>query len=131
MEKRLPIVAHPGSATVSAVRRESGQPANLRHKPYASGQRQSRRVEVARAHRALVGYTLDPREAEAQLKPDVSWCEQNCRGFWSLHYGPYVRGLGYQIRFGFTDAADGRGFEAFRQARRRRGTDAERDANER
>lgn len=131
MDKRLPVVAHPGSATVSTVRRESGQPANLRHKPYASGQRQTRRAEFARRHEVFAGYTQDAREAEAWLKPDISWCEQNCLGLWSLQYGPYTKGMGYRIRFGFTDAVDARGFEAFRQARRRHSSEVESDANER
>lgn len=118
MDAKLPIVAQPGAATVATFRREGGNPVNSRRKGYASARRESRRVSCATQNKIFAGYTQDPRDAESLLKPEIAWCEQNCRGLWSIIYGPHIRGLGYEIRFGFTDEADSKEFARYRTERR-------------
>jgi len=121
MDPKLPLVAQPGAATVARVTREGGHPVNSRRKAYASARRESRRVSCATQHRVFAGYTHDPRDAESLMKPEVAWCEQNCAGLWSIIYGPYVRGMGYEVQFGFTNETDAQSFSRYRRDRRRRG----------
>ena len=131
MDKRLPIVAQAGSATISGARRQEGSAVNPRRKPYAASRRESRRASCATQHRVFAGYTMDTRAAEAQLKPDIAWCEQNCQGLWNIVYGPFYNRFGYQIRFGFTESGDAGGFERFRQERRSQSEISDSEANER
>lgn len=119
MTSRFPIVAQPGAATRTTVCRESGQPINIRRKGYASAQRETRRVSKAAQYKIFVGYTQDIRASESLLKPDIGWCERHCEGLWSILYGPYIKGLGEEIRFGFTNQEDSQGFARWREARKR------------
>lgn len=120
MDSRLPLVAHPGAATVAAVRRESGHGADTRLKGYTVTRRESHRVSCATQHKVFAGYTDEPRDAESLLKPEIAWCEQNAEGLWSIIYGPFIRNMGYEVRFGFTNEADARDFAAHRKETRSR-----------
>lgn len=120
MAPRLPIVAQPGAATRTSVAREAGQPLNVRRKDYASSQRESRRVSMASQYKIFVGYSNDIRASESLLKPDMGWCEQHCEGLWSILYGPYLNGLGYEVRFGFTNQEDAQAFARWREERKRK-----------
>lgn len=116
-----PIVAQPGSATVTSVRREPGLGSNVERTKKESAHRDSRRAERDAPHRVFVGHTHDPRDAETLLKPEIAWCDQNCRGLWTILYGTFRRGLGYTIHFGFTESADAEAFSQHRQHRRDQG----------
>jgi hypothetical protein len=120
MSPKLPIVAQPGAATRTTVARETGQPANIRRKAYASAQRESRRVSAANQYKIFVGYSSDIRASESLLKPEIGWCERHCAGLWSILYGSYTKGLGYDIRFGFTNQEDAQAFARWREERKRR-----------
>lgn len=113
---KLPIVAQPGAATIATASREPGFPTDLRHKRHVSTRRDSRRVPGATQHKIFFGYTHDRREAESLYKPEIAWCEQNCQGLWTIMYGPYVSGLGYEVRFGFTLQGDAQAFARWREA---------------
>lgn len=119
MTAKIPIVAQPGAATSTSVRRESGQPIDVRRKDYASAPRESHRVSMASQYKIFAGYTQDTRTAESLLKPDIGWCERHCEGLWSILYGPYINGLGYEIRFGFTNQEDAQAFARWRENRKR------------
>ena len=118
MAPLLPVVAQPGSATVSSVRREEGQAANIRRKQYASARREIRRAASATQHKVFSGHTHDPRDAESILKPEIAWCERNCAGLWTIIYGTYQHQRGYTIHFGFTHAKDAKTFADYRVRRR-------------
>jgi hypothetical protein len=118
MSPNRPIVAQPGSATVTSVRREAGQRSPLRRSAEGAVRLESRRTTAPTPHRVYAGHTHDPRDAESLMKPEMAWCEQNCRGMWTIHYGSFTDGLGYTIRFGFTEAADAEAFRRYRQHRR-------------
>lgn len=118
MTPKLPIVASPGSATVSAVRREEVRPGTVQRQPYAATRRDSRRASCAVQYKVFAGHTHDPRDAESLMKPETAWCEQNCQGLWTILYGPHDPHLGYVIRFGFTESTDAEAFETYRLNRR-------------
>jgi len=121
MSPRLPIVAQPGLATVTTVRRETGHPAIRKRKKFSASRDESRRTETRHtSHTVFCGYTHDVLESESLRKPDIAWCERNCHGLWRLIHGPYVPGYGYEVRFGFTEKADADRFIAYRQTRRER-----------
>jgi len=129
MSPNRPIVAQPGSATVTGVRREHGEGGDARRGDARRGTHESIRLESRRTtaptpHRVFAGHTHDPRDAESLMKPDMAWCERNCQGMWTIHYGSFKRGLGYTVRFGFTEAADADAFRRYRQHRRDLGTAA-------
>jgi hypothetical protein len=116
-----PIVAQPGSATVTSVRREPGLGSNVQRTKKEAAHRDSRRAVRDAPHRVFVGHTHDPRDAESVLKPEIAWCEQNCRGLWTILYGPFQADQGYTVRFGFTEARDADAFSRHRQQRREHG----------
>jgi hypothetical protein len=118
MDPNRPIVAQPGSATVTSVRRETDKRRRLRRNAEGAVRLESRRTTAPTPHRVFAGHTHDPRDAESLMKPEMAWCEQNCRGMWTIHYGSFKRGLGYTVRFGFTEAADAEAFRRYRQHRR-------------
>ena len=122
MSPNRPIVAQPGSATVTRVRREQGFGGDMRRKSEGSMRLESRRTTAPAPHRVFAGHTHDPRDAESVMKPDMAWCERNCGGMWTIHYGSFKRGLGYTVRFGFTEAADAEAFRRYRQHRRDMGS---------
>lgn len=121
MMANRPIVAQPGSATVTSVRREPGLGSNVARTKKEAAHRDSRRATRDTPHRVFVGHTHDPRDAETLLKPEIAWCDQNCAGLWTILYGPFQQGLGYTIRFGFTESADAEAFSRHRQHRRDQG----------
>lgn len=115
MPPRFPIVAQPGAATVSSITSGSGESNALERKRRLLPHRESHRVSGANQYKIFSGYTFDRRQAESLRKPEIAWCEQNCQGLWSIMYGPYVKGLGYEVRFGFTQQADAQAFARWRE----------------
>ena len=109
MSPSLPVTAAPGAATTSSFRRENSPP------PRAP---ESRRLRGSGEHFVFVGFSQRPKQDEALMAPEISWCEAHCKGFWNVEYGPETRGQGQPMRFAFQRADDADAFKRWRQERR-------------
>jgi len=125
MAPRLPITAAPGSATTTTVSRD-GEPLDPPppQAPRRSGRHtaapgtESRRLSGCAHTSVFVGYSRRPKQDESLMGPEISWCEQHCRGFWTVTYGEARRGEGQPMYFGFSDPDDAARFEAWQHRRR-------------
>jgi len=121
MNAKLPIVAQPGVATVTTVRRVSGESGPAHHAHPIADRGGTRRTETTSTpYTVFCGYTPDMRRFESMRTPEIAWCERKCRGLWRLVHGPYLTGHGHEVRFAFTEKEDADAFLHFRQTRRAR-----------
>lgn len=126
MPPRLPITAAPGSATSTRVIR-AGQPldtppsrdrAPAQRKRSIPPSRESRRLRGCERASVFVGFSPRPKQDEALMGPEISWCEYHCTGYWTILYGEDKRGQGRAMYFGFSQPEDARAFERWRRERR-------------
>ncbi|MBK1696433.1 hypothetical protein [Rhodovibrio salinarum] len=119
MAPRLPTTAAPGAATTTPVRRQGDDQRLCDIRTASHKVWNSKRLHGWRGNDVFVGHATRPVQDESLMGPEISWCEWHCAGQWDICYGADVPRTGREMYFSFSNAADAKAFDAWREQRRR------------